>query len=156
MPVRVIIPKQLATDAGRQARAVASALDATAKGTLADFEMTTATWGHKPPFAVTAPDPAERIVGTDDERYGWINNGTKAHTIRPRRTKRLRFPSSFRPKTRPGTIRSGRGFRGGPIAWARSVRHPGIKARGFDTAIAKKWQRQLPVLMQRAIDSEVS
>ncbi len=153
MPAHVIIPKNM-IDPGKMARAVANALDGAARGALVDFKVTTQTWNHQPGFTIETPSPDERIVGTNSEIYNWVNNGTGAHTILPRR-KRLRFPSKFRPKSRPGAIRSNKGMRGGPIVYARAVRHPGIAARKFDEAIAKKWQQQLPIIMQRAIDAEV-
>lgn len=156
MPAKVLLPKQLAVNARAMARAVANGLDAAARGALVDYKVTTQTWSAKPDFVVDAPNAAERVVGTNNKRYGWINDGTAARTIYPRRARRLRFMSGFRPKTTPGTIGSDRGYRGGAVVYARRVRHPGIKARNFDEAIAQKWRGLFPNIMQRAIDSEVS
>lgn len=153
MPMRVFVPRTASAQA--QARVIAHVLDEAAAGALRDFQSTTATWQHKPGFAVEAPSPDGRLVGTDDEIYGYVNGGTRAHTIRPRK-KRLRFPSKFRAKTRPGALRSTRGSRGGPVVFARAVRHPGTKARHFDEAIAAKWQRRIPGLIRQAIASTSS
>jgi hypothetical protein len=141
-------------DPKRMARAIANALDGAAKGVLIDFKTTTSSWRHKPSFQTSSPSPYERIVGTSDEIYGYVNNGTRAHTIRPR-GRRLRFASGYRAKTRPGVIGSTGGGPFGSPVFARVVHHPGTAARHFDEAIAKKWQAQLPVIMQRAIDSEI-
>lgn len=105
---------------------------------------TTATWSDKPKFTVekrpfTVSRPLVRVsVTTDDKRWLWTDEGTKPHIIRPKRAKRLVFPSQFRPKTRPGSLKSGRGFKGGPPVFAQEVHHPGTEARGFTPLILKK------------------
>lgn len=159
MPLKVLIPKQLAADPRRMARAIENALTGAARAAKADFETTTATWEHQPAFDIQVSAPGERVIGTDDRIYSYLDQGTRPHDIAPRKPGGLlRFSASgFRPKTRPGYIGSNKGATGssGPV-FTRRVRHPGITARGFATAIQKKWQRELPVTFQRAIDSEVA
>lgn len=52
-------------------------------------------------------------VGSDLEYAGFVNDGTRPHTIRPRRAKALRFVV------------------GGQVVYARVVHHPGTRARPF-------------------------
>lgn len=52
-------------------------------------------------------------------------------------------------------IVSNKGSKGKGVIFRPKVNHPGTKAREFEDAIAEKWQKELPVTMQRAIDSEV-
>lgn len=154
MPSRAIIPPKPTADPARHARAVQRTLDQVAQLALADFATTTATWSHGVAFAVSAPDEAERLIGTDNTTYGYVNSGTRAHTIRPR-GRRLRFPSSYKAKTRPGSLRSGRGGKGGAPVFARAVRHPGTKPRNFDVQIAARAQKQLTTKMRQALAAEV-
>lgn len=153
--IKVFVPKSLVADPQKLARAVANALDGAAKGALVDFKVTTQTWQHQPDFAIDEPSADRRIVGTDDDIYGYVSGGTKPHVI-VAHGKALAFPGGgFRPKTQPRVIGSGAGSRGGAIILRPKVNHPGTKAREFDEAIAEKWRDQLPEVMQRAIDAEL-
>lgn len=153
--LKVFVPKSLVADPAKLARAVTNALDGAAKGALIDFKATTATWDHQPDFATDAPSADRRVVGTDDEIYGYVTGGTRPHVI-VAHGKALAFPGGgFRPKSRPRVIGSNKGSKGGAAIFRPRVNHPGTTAREFEEAIAEKWRKELPVTMQRAIDSEV-
>jgi len=153
--IKVFVPKELVADPRKLARAVANGLDSAQAGALVDFKVTTATWQHQPDFETKKPNEATRTVETDDEIYGYVSGGTKPHVI-VAHGKALRFPGpGFRPKSRPGAIRSNQGSKGKGMVFRKKVNHPGSKARDFDKAIADKWNKELPITMQRAIDSEV-
>lgn len=153
---KVILPKSLVIDVAAQRRAITNALTATARGIKADFGVTTQTWDDRPTFTISSPSPFERETSTDHAVYAMLNEGTKAHEIRPKAGKVLRFSSVFRPKTIPGQIVSLRGARGGDAVFSRGVHHPGTEAREWDKVIAEKWDKQLPEIFQRAVDSEVT
>ena len=152
----VILPKALVVDVAAQRRAITNALTATAKGIKADFGVTTQTWSNKPTFTISSPSPFERETSTDHAVYAMLNEGTRAHEIRPKAGGFLHFQTPFRPKTIPGQIVSLRGARGGDAVFSRGVHHPGTEARKWDKVIAEKWDQQLPTIFQRAIDSEVT
>lgn len=156
MKIKAVIPRDLALDPRRLQRAIQNGLDASAKAALVDFKVTTQTWARKPDFEVTEPDPYTRVIGTDNEIYGYVNDGTKPHLIVARNAKVLAFGVPSSPKTAPRVIGSSAGSRGGTIVTRKAVRHPGTDAREFDETIAEKWENQLPITMQRAIDAEVS
>ena len=148
------MPKDLLTDPKKMLRAIKNGLDAAAKGATVDFKVTTQTWEHKPGFSTDASQDDRRIVGTDDEIYGYVNDGTRPHVITAH-GKALAFQGGYRAKTRPHVIGSGGGA-SGPTVYRQRVMHPGTQPRSFDKAIAEKWQEQLSIIMQRAIDSEVT
>lgn len=119
-----------------------------------DFEATTATWKHKPVFEMNVSTKGQGpavLVGTDDEIYGYVNDGTKPHDIYPVNAKMLRFQSGYAAKTSPGVIGSGGGGASGSMVFSRHVRHPGTKARKFDEIIAKKWQPKFKREMEDAM-----
>lgn len=153
--IKVFVPKDLVLDTAKLARAVKNGLDAAQAGVLIDFKVTTATWSTPVAFAKQTPSADRRIVRTDNEIYGFVNEGTRPHVI-VAHGKALAFPGGgFRPKSRPGYIGADAGSKGKGTTFRKQVNHPGSKARGFDTAIAEKWNKQLPIVMQQAIDSEV-
>ena len=119
-----------------------------------DFERTTATWEHKPKFeqsvSLKAPGPT-LTVWTENEIYGYVNDGTKPHIIRAKTSKGLAFKTGFYPKTFPGVVGSVPGGSFPPWAHAQEVHHPGTEARKFDETIKKKWQPIFTTRMTAAI-----
>jgi hypothetical protein len=129
-----------------------------------DYEKTTATWKHKPKFEVvvslTGPGPV-LLVGTDDEIYRYVSEGTKPHPIfagiytGKSDKKVLAFPVRSAPKTRPGQLRSMPGFKSKKKLFRPYVMHPGTKPRRFEEAIKKLWtkkfKRRMEAAMSRAI-----
>ena len=129
-----------------------------------DFEATTKTWEHKVVFeeliSLTGPGPVV-LVATNDEIYGYVNNGTEPHEIwagvytgKSDKT-RLAFSSDFVPKTKPGIIDSGPGRRGAVDTFVPMVMHPGQEEpRNFDKTIQKKrepwFKRQMESAMGEA------
>jgi hypothetical protein len=126
----------------------------------ADFQRTTRTWNHKPPFEIVLKRNAEGLVGsvtTDDKIYLWVDKGTKPHKIRPKKGGWLVFRSQYRAKTRPTVIGSTPGGASGrTVAVQRPVNHPGTKARKFSKTIAKKYKPRFKKLMERALATATS
>lgn len=154
MGFKVIIPKRLTFEPERLARAINNGLDGGAKGAKVDFGVTVQTWQNKPEFTISEA-PGERIIGTDDEVYGYVNDGTRPHIIVAKSAKALAFGVPSSPKTAVRVIGSSAGSRGGTVVKRQSVKHPGTAAREFDEAIAEKWRALLPQILQQAIDAEV-
>ena len=135
-------------------RAIRSAMAGAGRGAKADFQTTVATWKKKPTFTIESPTPYRRIIGTESDIYRYVSRGTRPHFIRPRRGKRLRFQTGYSAKTTPRVLGSTGGVASGPTVFSRGVRHPGTEAREFEETVTAKWERQLPIILQRAIDSE--
>lgn len=139
-------------------RAVVNALEMGAEGVKADFDVVTATWSDstKPKIATVKPGEYERLVTAEGEVFGYVNFGTSAHDITPRSRRFLRFRSGYRPKTRPnGRIASYQGGRSGAVVFARRVRHPGTSGRHFDKIIKRKWDKQFPIQLRRAVNAAI-
>lgn len=118
------------------------------------YGATYRTWNHKPQFKKKFRSTRSKIVGevtTIDVIYFWADDGTRRHVILPRRNNPLAFPASFRPKTRPKTIGSGSGFRGGGTVFSERVVHPGQKPRNFTKTIVDRRLKFYAPQMQRAV-----
>ena len=114
-------------------------LDKQVKALMGEFEKTTATWDHGVAFQERVNmNTGAAEVWTDDEIYGYVNNGTRPHDIKPRNASVLVFQGGYRAKTTPGTIQARGGGSSGPLVFSKGVHHPGTTARNFDDAIAKK------------------
>lgn len=126
-----------------------SAVQKSAGLVLKDLEATTRTWKHKPAFDVTITqvgDDYSVTAGTDDAIYGYVNDGTKPHAIRPKRSKYLRFSSGYKAKTRVGIIGSVEGGVFGNDVFSKGVLHPGSRGRMFTETIRRR--RQVTVVQE--------
>lgn len=111
-----------------------------------DLKSTTRTWTHQPKFSVNVlpiDNPYTIIAGTDDDIYGYVDAGTRPHTIRPKRSKYLRFYSGYRSKTRVNIIGSREGGSSGEAVFRQEVHHPGFAGRNFLAQIARRRQTTL-------------
>ena len=154
----VIVPTRFLRNPARFERAIENTLDGAAKDVKVDFNVTTGTWDDRPEFEITTPQKGVRLIKTTHKIYFFISGGTKPHIIRPRNAKALSFNATgFRPKSRVGYIGSNKGHQADKDPRrVLVVHHPGTKAREYPQAIKEKWDKELPKIFQRAIDSEVN
>lgn len=151
-----IQPKNLGAQFKALPGAVKKGMRQAAEKVKEDFEQTTATWEHEVAFTIT-PDGDNFIIGTDDQRWKWIDEGTEPFqmpAIVPKNKKALTIVGPGVPKTMPGRVRSGSGSKGGIVVIRRSTKsytHPGIKARNFSGTIRKRWQRGVAPFIRTAI-----
>jgi hypothetical protein len=76
------------------------------------------------------------INATGDEKaieiFGYVDQGTEPHIIRPVNASRLRFSSGYQAKTAPiANAQAGSGRSSGDVVFAKEVHHPGTEAREF-------------------------
>ena len=153
-----IIPEKLIATlrSDKLSRELFNALDHTGNIIRDDFKRTVKTWRRDPKFTKEGPkkykDGSAVTISTNDEIYFYIDEGTKAHIIRPRRAKRLGFRTGYRAKTRVGVIGSRAGGPSGPFVTAKQVMHPGFPARKFAKTIAKRRQKNLVNLVKLAFN----
>lgn len=152
-----IIPDKKYNTAAVRA-AIDSEINAVANDMLLDYELTTATWKRDVKFVKdinVTRDKQEILVGTDDEIYGYVDEGTRVgkdkYPIPKKIGKPLAFPSQFIPKSQSGHMVSGKGYSGGPFVVVKQVMHPGIKPRKFTKNIQKKWQKLFEKRMDKAM-----
>lgn len=143
MPVwlKAYIPPPKLIDTSAVTKQVEAAMEEAANVALRHFGQTVQTWDHKPSFERTREwvgDTMAVSVGTDDEIYTYVSQGTKPHIIRPKRAKRLSFQTGYRAKTRRRVLSSSAGGPYGERVTAGIVRHPGTEAREFGEEIAEK------------------
>jgi len=159
---KAIKPSRFKSEAFTQA--ITAAANEAARDIQKDFEATTKTWNHKPQFVKevdTKASPVQVLVGTDDEIYRYVDEGTKPHPIfagiytGKSNKKALSFQwggkGSYRAKTSPGVIGSKAGGPTGPFVAFPFVQHPGTKPRNFDITIQKKWEPKFKRLMEKAL-----
>lgn len=120
------------------------------------YALTTTTWQHRPVFQVRQAGEYTFTVSTDDRVYGYVDAGTRPHTIKPKGNYPLRFNSVFTPKTAPGRLSSQPGASRPPVVAARVVRHPGTKARRFTEEIRKRSQKRLAQNIRAAIRQAIA
>lgn len=125
------------------AKAMQASVQKSAALILRDLSATTRTWKHKPAFDVTITqvgDDYSVTAGTDDQVFQYVNDGTKPHAIRPKRSKFLHFSSGYKAKTRVGIIGSLEGGAFGNDVFSKGVLHPGSRGRMFTETIRRRRQ----------------
>lgn len=117
-----------------------------------DFIKTTDTWEHKPKFEemISLKGGPSVFVGTDDEIYNWVNNGTKLHNIYPVNYPYLYFEEGFKPKTTPGVIGSVQGGKFGPKHKHGPVQQH-IEVRHFDEDIQDDWKDKFKCMVEEVM-----
>lgn len=148
--LKPIKPRVNPLNADAVMRAVRDEMHHIAEDAKEDFERTTAEWEHEVDFEVVETRDGV-VVATEDEIYGYVDEGTKPHDITPKKAKALRFGAGGAPKTRPRVIGSGAGSRGNSVVYTRRVRHPGTEAREFSKTIQEKYERQIGSRIAQAI-----
>ena len=121
------------------------AASAVADEMYADFLSTTKTWNNKPAFekiVQVGDDSVQALVGTDNDIYRFVNDGTKVRYAT--------MSKDFRAKTQVGVIGSGPG-QGRRLFINKRYPRPGIQARKFDETIQKKWVKRFKDRMQKAL-----
>lgn len=116
-----------------------------------DFESTVAGWQHPVAFTITEEGDALN-VGTDDEIWHYVDEGTKPHVIVAKHAKVLRFGVGGSPKTSKGRLKSGTGSKGGTVVFRPRVNHPGTEPRNFVETIQKRWRRGVAPFVRARIE----
>jgi len=151
-----VLPQHLPTGT-EYTKAMEKAVLKTMQLAQKDYESTQRTWKGKAKFKLTE----DRIngnyrvtTGTNNKRYGWIDEGTgiygpKHQVIKPKRSKYFTFPVGGQLKTRPDIIGS---EPGSPhTKWVRVQQIKGIPSRRFTIVIGKRRQVTLNQEVSHAI-----
>lgn len=123
---------------------------------VADFNDVTSDWETDVTFdARVEVQGGNIVIGIGPRRNAkiWIfvDQGTRAHIIRPRRAKRLRFQGGYSARTRPGRAHVGSGTASGDVIYSAGVWHPGTEAREFTATILDKWRPAIAQVIREAI-----
>ena len=156
--VKGIKPKKLNVDAFRLA--TLNALRAEGRDVKKEYEKTTKTWKRKPEFEVLIGltrgpgGSASVLVGTDDEVYGYVDEGTRGHYVPKSGAATMAFRPGYKAKTKPRMIGSGSGGASGD----RIVRRgrwwvKGIVPREFSPTIQKRRRRPFTRRMVKAMQA---
>lgn len=149
--LKAIKPGRDPFDTAAYRRALKQGLDTTARHVKEQFERTTATWQHSVSFSIDSPSDHERIIGTDDDVYGYVDDGTRPHVI-VAHGRVLTFGPGSQAKTRPRVVGSGSGGGGGATIFRPRVSHPGTEPREFSETIGEEAEQRLADDLQQAID----
>ena len=130
-----------------------------------EFEITTIGWDTDVKFeelVSLGPTSIDILVATDNEIYGYVNNGTVPHVIAAKKGKTLAFrwggPGSYRAKTARGkqVHNPAGGQTSGNMIFPKAVQHPGTKAREFDKLIKKMFEKKFTRAMELALKKGVA
>lgn len=156
--VSVFYPAQL-FDIASIDEVIENVLNESAMAAKADLAAVTRSWKHRPQFRIEKAHYARWVHASSGEvgqRFDMLDGGTRKHPITARNVPRLRFfRTGFEAKTVPRQLYSGGGKKANrDFTQPVTVQHPGTEARLWYDEVGLKWDKELPVQMQRAIDAE--
>lgn len=152
MKLTPILPKKRLPSSSAIERIITEVMDNAAYDAMSEFLDVTSTWKNRPSFHIRKTNSG-RTVSTRSKIFAYVDQGTKAHTIRPKRAGGvLRFKAGgFKPKSRPGSLKASRGASGRKWVSSKAVQHPGTEAREFSKKVADKMQKQIGKEMRKAM-----
>ena len=143
---------------GKALRAIYDALRETGREAAKLLAGTHKTWNSDniPKWANIGPKREGPDVSlersTSDTPYVLVDDGTSPHIIQALPGKPMTFRVGGKPKTRPGSMMSGRGSPGGKWVSKIEVNNPGIKARDFSGQVAEELEEPLADNVQKRLD----
>jgi hypothetical protein len=155
--INVTVPKEI-INVEKVRQAIIDAQERKTKPALVRlFGRTVDGWDHRPQFVSRRIDTSSQLgirvypSGPNADQYKLVNEGARAHIIRPRRARMLRFQPGYRAGTKPKSLSSQHYQRSGQIVSTGLVHHPGFEAREFTQTIADEHSEQFSADMQQAI-----
>lgn len=155
--ITVTVPKEI-VNTERVRQAIISAQNSKTKPKLLRlFGRTVQGWDHPPTFLNRRVDTSSQLgirveaSGPNADKYSLVSRGAKAHFIRPRRARMLRFQPGYTAGTHPRSLSSRHYQRSGGFVTSMQVRHPGFDAREFDQTIADEHRAEFEQDMRDAI-----
>lgn len=119
-----------------------------------DVKKATAAW--KTPLELELDDDNGSVtISTDDDRYKWVDEGTKPHEIRPVRAKVLRFTSGSGVRSEIARRKAKGARRDVGVTYAKSVSNPGIRPRSITEKIMASRRLQIMSSVDDAIEEAI-
>lgn len=135
-------------------------MDKPFKAVRSDFEQFTATWKNKPEIIIDVERKGTRITVFSGVESEWVRgNRAKAEDIfmflaRGTSRKMIIFTDDFRPKTKPGVLRSSRGA--GKVFFSPNNILPGIEKRDTERIVKQRNERILSLYYRQHIMKAVT
>lgn len=155
--ITVTVPKEI-VNIEKVRQAIIDAQNSKTKPALVRlFGQTVDGWHNRPDFRSRRVDTSSQLgvlvypAGPNAKQWELVNAGARAHEIRPRHARMLRFQRGYRAGTKPRTLRSSAYARSGAFVTSRLVHHPGFEAREFTQTIADEHELDFASDMQQAI-----
>lgn len=108
-----------------------------------EIKRATATWQN--PLQLEIEDTDDGVtISTEDQRYEWVDEGTKPHEISPRSARVLRFLPGYRVRAEIARRQENSARRDARMVFAKKIIHPGIRPRSITERVMAK--RRLPII----------
>lgn len=129
------------------------ALEKENKKTIRALKQATSKWKTPAEFETVETDEGATIV-TEDQRYTWVDEGTKPHAIRPKKARFLRF--------RPGDAirneiarRQSMGAASDVAVYTKAVQHPGIRPRNITERVMLRREKEIINALESAVEKAI-
>jgi hypothetical protein len=121
--------------------------------TIRALKQATAQWKKPAEFETVETDDGATIM-TEDQRYTWVDEGTKPHAILPKKSRFLRF--------RPGdgvrneiARRQSMAAASDVAVYAKAVQHPGIRPRNITERVMLRREKDIVKAIEDAVEKAI-
>ena len=118
-----------------------------------DISQATREWSKPVNMSVTENDDGGTI-SIDDQRYLWVEEGTKPHIIKPRKAQVLRFLPGNRVRNEIARRRNNAAM-ADAAQYTSTVQHPGIKPRSITERILKKRRAKVLQAFEQMLEKAI-
>jgi hypothetical protein len=151
MPVDIMVDfERIARDIQKETK---EALKKQQKKLLRELKKATSAWKTPAQFDTEKADEGVTIV-TNDDRVTWVDEGTKPHTITPKRHRFLKFRPGDNVRQQIARRQTAQASQDVAV-FAKSVQHPGIKPRNFVERVMKKQEGDIVAALEDAIEKVI-
>lgn len=128
-----------------------------AKKLKQEFGGTVSRWKRKPQFTITLQEGGHFEIGTDNEIYKYVDEGTKPHVIRAKNAPYLSFyRTGFVSKTKANSLNTRAGRKANAdFTKVKQVNHPGTEPRNFTKLIRERSRKRYGNNVIKAIKTKL-
>lgn len=115
------------------------------------LEQATGAWQRPVAFESNVDDDEGATISTEDNRYKWVDEGTRPHVIRPRNARILRWLPGSNVRNEIAR-RQARADQRDAAVYAKEVNNPGIRPRSFTDNVMRRRKRYVYKAIENALD----
>lgn len=138
--------KEIALDVDKSAK---NAIAEYQKRITKDLEKSTQAWSKPVEFEINE-NKESVTISTEDNRYQWVDEGTKPHDIRPKKARTLRWLPGGKVRNEIAR-RQANAERRDVAIYATKVSHPGIRPRSITARVMKRHESKIVSSVSDAI-----
>ena len=119
-----------------------------------EIKRATASWSKPVELNIDESDESATIE-IEDDRYRWVDEGTKPHEIKPKNARALRFLPGNRVRAEIARRKQNAAQRDVNTVFSKAVNNPGIRPRSITEKILAKRRKAIFSAIEDAVEKAI-